>query len=330
MEIELLQPDRAYNPCEIVAALELVGVSMEDRAENVSEAAGDIHIGDRLSDRVLALVDNPRGRVRALFEGKGKPAIGPDGKGLDTSSSGYDFSLALTLAMTGITDPSELAMAVWLRPDKSAQAKGVEYVRRTVRRALQRAKVASKGPAQEVDFRVEKVRIFDSDSPIYELTIDSRVIRLSSAQLKSRSKFETAFMSALRRLPALPQKVESWRALVNGWLADPEIVDLPPEASEEPALREAVEHAVTDLPVGEDVSDLHRGRALLLDGARRIFKADSLLGRLREDRPDLKRNDLCRVLRELGFVSQSVKVSGTTVRVWERVTPYVRARGKKE
>lgn len=83
-----------------------------------------------------------KAKVRALFEGRGKTAIGPTGTPIVDSSSGYDYSLAYTLALIGVTEPSELATALWHRPDGRAQRKGREYISRTVTRALERAEVA--------------------------------------------------------------------------------------------------------------------------------------------------------------------------------------------
>lgn len=92
-------------------------------------------IGKELSPWLRALLTS-KTRLRSLFEGKGKTVIGPEGKQLDTSSSGYDFSLALQLALRGVIDPDEIATALWHRPDGGARDKGERYVRRTVSQAL--------------------------------------------------------------------------------------------------------------------------------------------------------------------------------------------------
>ncbi|WP_053332893.1 hypothetical protein [Haliangium ochraceum] len=111
-----------------------------------------ITVAPELSPWLRGLLSSKPG-VRALFEGQGKTAIGPDGKALDTSSSGYDFSLALKLASLGATEPDELATALWHRPDGHARAKGQGYIRRTVANVLEQvqASVPRKRTKDELD-----------------------------------------------------------------------------------------------------------------------------------------------------------------------------------
>jgi hypothetical protein len=101
-----------------------------------------VRAADQLSPMMQALL-SAKTRLRALFEGRGKTAIGSDGAPLDTSSSGYDYSLVLKLVQMGITDPDELATVLWHRPNGEARAKGLRYIERTVQRALDLAKQSS-------------------------------------------------------------------------------------------------------------------------------------------------------------------------------------------
>jgi hypothetical protein len=107
--------------------------SSASRSGEASEVT--VRAADQLSPMMQALLSS-KTRLRALFEGRGKTAIGSDGAPLDTSSSGYDYSLVLKLAQMGITDPDELATVLWHRPNGEARAKGLRYVERTVQRAL--------------------------------------------------------------------------------------------------------------------------------------------------------------------------------------------------
>src|SRR5690606_18683112 len=135
---------------------------------------------------------------------------GPDGRRLDTSSSGYDFSLALGLAHKGVTDPHELATALWHRPDGAAQAKGEKYIARTVQQALVLAARAAReteptaGPSGEIDFEVERVVVYDSAPPIHHLYIGGKEIVLSADELISPRRFKRKFVDKLRRIPRLP------------------------------------------------------------------------------------------------------------------------------
>lgn len=127
-----------------------------------------LSIAPALGPRLQGLLAS-KTRIRALFEGRGKTAIGPDGKQLDASSSGYDFSLALKLALLGLTDPSELATALWHRPDGGARDKGERYVQRTVAQALEVA--ASMRPRRPADPRSPR------DPPLPEIQVNGRQLR---------------------------------------------------------------------------------------------------------------------------------------------------------
>jgi hypothetical protein len=266
-----------------------------------------------LHQRVLQLVDRNQ-RLAALFNGRGRRAMGADGRQLDASSSGYDFSLLLSLIRKGVTEPDLLANALWNRPDRAAREKGPNYIRRTVANALDRA-MDVRELEDEIDFKVERVRVFSSNPAVFELTIEGVELRLSASVLRSKSSFCIAYMNAHRRIPKLPDD-DVWPQLVNSWLAEAELVEQPPEASDEPALREAVEAAVANLPPGEAREDLDHGKCVALPNGRVLFKVTAVLRALREDFPHLRRSDLCRVLNDIGFASAAHTVESESVRAW--------------
>lgn len=320
------------DPSEVEDELDLLAVQDSGpRPKRGTEAAPAPAVGSKQSPRVQALLDGSS-RIRGLFLGTGKPDLGPDGRTRDTTSSGYDFSLVMALARKGITDPSELATAVWLRPDGAAAAKGRPYVGRTVQRAMERVAAIAQQEADEakamLDFEVEAVRIFDCNPAQYELTVEGTPLRFTTGQLLSPRGFVRVFTDALKRVPCVPKETEDWSPIVNDWLARAERVEMPPEASDEPALREAVVRQVNDLPVGDAAEDLDHGKAVELDDKRRAFKSDTLLRALKEDHPHLTRTQLCRVLRDLGYVSGSHRIGGEPVRSWacRPIAPHTRAR----
>ncbi len=319
--IETLDPERAYNLSEIEDAADLVGPGNRSRPQ---ETHPNRSIG-ALDPRVLAVLDQSV-RIRALFEGRGKTELGADGKRADTTSSGYDFSLALALGRKGVVERDLLINAVWNRPDQAGQAKGRGYVERTVDNALARLDEL-KSDALLTDFEVERVRVFDSNPPIYELTIEGERLCLRSGQLACRRSFRTLFMNALRRIPTLPSEA-LWPDLVNAWLKDADVVEQPPEASEEPALREAAQDAIENLPEGSERIDLDHGKCLRLPNGEVGFKVVTLLRVLREDFPKLVRAELCRVLRDLGFENEPQTVEGKSTRTWFRRTG-IRAGGNR-
>jgi hypothetical protein len=288
-------------------------------AKRRPEAGPATTMGTQLSSRVQGLLDGSS-RIRDLFLGKGKPELGPDGRTLDTTSSGYDFSLVMALARKGVIDRSELATAVRLRPDGAAAAKGLRYVAATVDRALERVEAIGKERAAQahatLDFQVDRVRVFDCNPAQYELTVSGTPLRFTTSQLLSPTGFVRVFTDAMKRVPSIPSESDDWIPIVNGWLEQAERVDMPPEASDESALREAVERQVADLPVGDAAEDLDHGKAVTLDDGRLAFKVDTLLRALKEDHPRLTRTQICRVLRDLGFASSTHRVGGEPLRAW--------------
>ncbi|MCH7662443.1 MAG: hypothetical protein IH859_01065 [Chloroflexi bacterium] len=181
---------------------------------------------------------------------------------------------------------------------------------------LDRLETSNEGYAAAlVDFEVEHVRLFNSNPAIYELTIEGKPLRFTSAQLQSARTFVTRFLDALNRIPSIPRKPQDWAPIVNEWLKDPEVVEQPPDASEEYALCEAVQRAIADLPPGEEAEDLDHGKCLVLDEYR-VFKTDALMRVLLDDRPKLRREELSRVLRDLGYVPRTRRMAGKVVRGW--------------
>lgn len=328
VEVEHFDPALAYNASEISEALDLVGWKPVEPASTRKEAArvtpASMNTGGPLSERIQGLIHR-NSHIQSRFWGRGKPPLGRDGRSLDPSSSGYDFSLVMALLRKGVDDPAELANAIHNRPDEAARAKGPEYIARTVRAAMERfqaaheaqgrAAKAPSNPADVIDFVVEHVRILSSDPARYELTIDGKPMQLTSSQLKSSSSFATRFLDALKRLPRLPRT--GWHDLVNDWLRGAEVIEAPPEASTHLAVVEAVREAIGDLRLTDDPSDLHRsGAAYLLDADTAFFRLGPLLKALREDHPDLTRPMLCWVLRDVGWRDARRTLAGREVRGW--------------
>jgi hypothetical protein len=317
--VESLDLDRRYDPGDFDAILP----PLPEKAEPAVEL--DVVVNDEISGPARKLIETCP-RVRNLFEGRGKPVVDEEGNRLDTTSSGYDYSLVYTLATKGVTDPSALATVLWHRPDDAARSKGMKYVQRTVRNALARVEATKQakdngGEGEEgnstIDFDVERVRIFNSTPRIYELTIGGVPITLSTGEILSRSRFCIRYVDALDRVPKLPSKPGLWDKQVNQWLAQAEHVEQPPEASARMLLREQILQVAEDLPVGESLRDLTQGKALQHDGVV-VFKTLTLLKLLKDTHGEVSSHVLCRELRELGFESKTVRIDGKAVRVWHR------------
>lgn len=321
VEFELFEPDRACNPgdlrdaAEALTPVDALANKSSHRRAKPDAAERPPSVSDALPPEVAALMH--RKRIGLLFNGEGKPELGKDGVPLDRSSSGYDFSLVIALAKAGVRDSDTLVSTLWHRPDGSARDKGLDYITRTVRGALDTVETAEQeAMTMAVDFEVERVRIFASNPARFEFTIDGVTFTLSSGQLRSPRNFALAYMDAAHRLPCVPTKAEVWGPMVNNWLASAEKVEMPPEASDEEALREAIARGITELPVGDVAEDLDHGKAVELADGVVAFKVQAILQLLRDDYPMARRGDVCRVLRSTGHVNCLASVQGTAVRIW--------------
>jgi hypothetical protein len=317
--VESFSPERRYSPDDLEKSLPALPEELR------GDGNSDIVIEERISRRVQKLL-SAHPHLHNLFEGRGKPSKDEYGRRIDTTSSGYDYSFVCALARKGVTDESELATALYHRPDDAARAKGLDYIARTVRKALDRVTVTkqsqssrggNKNDESKIDFTVDRVRIFTSNPRIYEITVSSVPIRLSTSDLLSPSRFRIRYTDAIGRVPELPTK-SAWRKQVNIWFAQAETVEQPPEASATALLCEQIMEAVRNFATGETIDDLDRGKSLEHDGEL-VFKTTALLKILRDTCDDnVSSHILCSHLRDLGFESKVIRVDGKAVRVWAR------------
>lgn len=281
--------------------------------------------GQGLSERVRTLLARFR-KLNDLFLGTGKDEFDEQGRRRDTSSKGYDASLLCTLIKRGVRDPAELGGALWFRPDGEARRKGAAYIEKGVRDALEfmndqeRPGIANGGE----DCRL---RVFDQIPKAYELVIAGVTVRLTTGELVSRSKLKRRLTEALDRVPTLPAP-QKYDAFVNGLLTQAEIVPMPPEASNDPAVRAELERVIEGLQVSEEPDALDNGKAVILPRGQhegcRAFRVKALLRAVREDFPKLTKGEACLQLRKLGYVGIQAPFEGRP-RVWVR--PPMNARG---
>lgn len=329
VEVELFEPSKIYDIADIAGADAEAFEPAETDVADIDEAGewdGSLAslnaeiLCAGISDAVQRLLSSVK-KVNDAFMGRGKPEKTSNGKSLDCSSSGYDFTLVRQLVSHGISDPVELAVALARRPDGYAAKKGLAYIRTTIKNVLDlvaRERAAATGdPIGQLDFVVEKVVIFMSIPPAYVFVIDGVELRLDVGDLVSRNTFAQRFLEALHRIPNLPdQRQCPWTVLVNGWLRNAERVEQPPETSTEGALRDAVARAIAALPVGDDASDLDRANGIVLADGRTAFRMNSVLAAVLQEIPDARRNHVGRVLRELGFEPGSHRLDSGVERLW--------------
>jgi hypothetical protein len=284
-------------------------------------------IGDSLSPRVrMLLASSPK--IRDLFHGVGLNPFDREGQPQDCSSEGYDRRLLEALVKKGVDDPTELSAALNFRPDGEARKKGRNYIERCVADVL--GSNESSGDAGP-DFVVDRIVLFDQRPTRYELTIEGRIFKVTTAELMSRGKFAHRFADEVRRIPRLPGKKE-WPDFVNALIARAERVEMPPEASLEPAKKESIERIIEGLHVGDDLTDLDAGKAFKPDAGPyagvNTFKSRTVVKLLREEFPTADGGEVCTLLKELGY--QSMQVGPKRTRVWGRTPENARAGEKNE
>jgi len=280
-----------------------------------------IKLGAELSEKVQALLAK-HARLANLFSGKGKTAIGEDGRRLDESGSGYDFSFTLSLARYGIHDPSELATALALRPDGGAKLKGSDYLSHTVGKVLQLIERTSKNGHAAI--KMDRMVIYKADPPYFEATMQGVTFKLESKDISTPAAFRLRFLEAGHRMLPVPNKRDEWDGLVNAWMASAEIVDLPPEASAEETLRSKIREVIEGLTLSEEAVDLERGAAFWHEEYGKVFKTKGLMAVMeRRKEPGATLRAVCSALDGLGYESALLRLHGDDppTRIWRLEAP---------
>lgn len=326
VEIESFEPGRMYSPDDFDAILPPLEEVAKQFDHGPAVDVTGIDVDETSLPEVVAnlLAEHPR--IANFFRGEGKPAVAPDGKRNDISSSGYDFSLCCALIKKSIRDPSVLATALWHRPDGGAFTKGIRYIARTVRRSLQaipppppkKEKKGEREPVQ-LDFEVESIKVFTSDPPHYVFRIEGKDLPLKTYHLTAAGNFSARFLEVLGRFPSVPDVGWQWRELVNGWMERAEKVAQPPEASPLLFRRQQVEQIIEGLILGDGVDDLLGGKKVQSDDGRLVFRLNAVVKAMRAENSGgagLDSSEIGAHLRLLGHKNTKVVVGGKEVRAW--------------
>jgi hypothetical protein len=316
VEIETLDTSRVYNPSDIEEALNIEGCPPKDEPEKPAGEDPTFEIPEVIPHAARILIGT-QPKIRDLFHGVGKSPFDRNGAQQDGSSSGYDSSLLCALIKKGITDPAALAAVLWNRPDGVARKKGQDYIRRTVRKAL--GFMSDKDTKPKLDVTVERIRRFDQTPARYELTVDGKTITVGTADLLGRKKFMTIFMDHYARVPTLPDK-DDWLTWVDDLLRRAELIPMPPEASEDPALRATIVATIDNLQEGEGLDGLDNDKVVVVPSGehagRSAFTLDAVLHRLKEDFPTVQRGDVSVHMRRLGITDAQITIDHRRRRVW--------------
>jgi len=268
--------------------------------------------------------------IRANWSNNGKP-LPRKGKPSDKSLESYEWSLAVRLVQAGIDEEEVLVQELCNRPDGSVQSGkcDVADVRDIVTEAISLVKI------QNSSFRPDHVSMTNSNPRTFEFTVGNKKFTVSSSQLADPKKYALCHLDATGHLPDIPTKAgDEWTTLVNSWLGDAEIVELPLEANLGYQLKRLTIDLLELMPKGEFVPDLKSGMKIPY-GDRFAFDQTELrrrVNRALDRHEEAKRNDYCNLLRELGCESSTLVLPVDTkgsekkkCRVWltPEVWPYL-------
>lgn len=171
-------------------------------------------------------------------------------------------------------------------------------------------------PIYRHKIRVARLRKIDTRPAIYYLAVKDQDVRLSVDDLYAFSRMARQSIEQANVAPPA-MKQPDWYAHVQGLLEDVEVIAAPREASNAGMTQEMALNWIYDGPLGEDRTDLLRGRRLAFRD-QLVFRADALLGWLNQRLHSgaLDAHELYELLRPLGLESIVLKVAGRPVRVW--------------
>jgi len=247
-------------------------------------------------------------RAAAHWRGSGK-ANG------DTSPRGYDWVTAMHVIRAGGTDEDAIS-AVLTRPDGHARELGRAYAQSTVTRAREQ-KDAKPEKQDAPPVAIDRVVIYASQPPSYELHLGAACVNVSAAVLLSRPRLKITLTETIAAVPELPAtkggKFDAW---INGLLATAERVEMPEDASTEAGMRNDVARLIDGLPGGETAEEFERGAVLTDDHGRRLISMPRLFETSQAANRDVTRPMLGRFLRQLGWTPAQVYVEGKQLRTW--------------
>ena len=309
---------------EVVGIARSISRYPAESADHEDDSA--VVIGTEVPGPVRELLGKHR-RLQTLFAGTGTPEFDESGKRLDATPEGYDQSVVVWLAKHGITQGSDLATALSVRPDGHAKARGRDYILGKVRAAQTLAggtggSVGNPG-ALSAALGVKAVRIFKCDPPRYELQIEDVWRSFNSDQMLSSAAFKKRFFEHTHTLPSMPKgknAAAAWEACVELWMRNAQRIAMPSDGTGDGAMRAAVRRSVHGLQIGESIEDLEFGKGFVL-GADVIFKTDAVVRQVKAtfDKPRIE--DVVRHLFGMGLTYKTRRFapgSGGTVKAWAK------------
>lgn len=181
------------------------------------------------------------------------------------------------------------------------------------------------------NWQIDRVVKIQTDPPIYRLHVPEGVLSLSVDELLRPSAFKRAFFEAFDRAVTLPGKNDEppWDEYLNTLMAHCELVPMPQGASLKEAVTEFLAEHLAAMPLGENASDLHRGRAVP-HGQTRAFKLRPVYLETESTFHGVKFHEVTNALRELGCEgNKSIRMDGFQCRAWLMPPDLVRRLGSE-
>lgn len=262
-------------------------------------------------------------RVRDLWEGRGPTEKNELGQPFARTRRGYDASLLRALVRRGLRDVEVLRAAVNHRPatpyDAEQRTPQEADATITLVLAMEPLETAERGgeagPANPAwtEFQMVAQR---SDPPVFKLrTPTGQWMVLTAEQLQTPRLFQQRCIECLFALPEMPKK-KDWAVIVNGWFKNAKYEAAPPEASEDARVTMLIDRLVHAAPRHESFDDVRAGK-VVLKGKSLVFTTDAVIDMLRRQAGlVVKTHQLCRLLRDHGYVNTTVRFEDRVVKAW--------------
>lgn len=146
VQVERLDPDVR---CGLADLDEWIAVPEEEDVDRVTvDWSATRAAGKGLHAEVVAAIER-HPDLADLLQGRGKPEKAPDGRRLDCTRSGYDWSLLQSLVRVGVTNPEALRSALIERHALTGRDAKEKSIRRQVENAIARAAAKARAPTPQ-------------------------------------------------------------------------------------------------------------------------------------------------------------------------------------
>lgn len=163
---------------------------------------------------------------------------------------------------------------------------------------------------------IDSLAKIDSTPPLWIITVDGHRMQVTTEQLQSQMLFHRLCLERISKWPA-PVKPARWRGLINGLLANVEVLEAPEDASTSGQLMIHLEAFCTGKAQARERDELLLGKPWKDDDGRTYFQSEALLKYLDQQRAGMKAHELYAQLRMTRDVKHhGLNLKGKFLNVW--------------